>query len=257
MLQSQEPDTLEMNNLLLRLMKGVNGQAFRAVGDKVVAGPFAGMTIPQYSPFWDDGNSGTKLFGQYEFELHHDVELAIERRPEFIVNVGCGDGYYAVGLAGRCPEAGVVGIDVSQEALSLCADYARINQVKVGVAAGAWSPEELRFEGVRGNRLYVIDCEGDELDLVDPERCPELASADLIIECHDFLKPGASKILYDRLFKTHRVILVKPQLPDLSKFPFLVNSPTVMAVLVLVVKRPMPCYWLTCWALRREELTDG
>jgi hypothetical protein len=48
-----------------------------------------------------------KLLGVYERELHDAVEAAVRAEPELIVNVGADDGYYAVGLARRCPSATV------------------------------------------------------------------------------------------------------------------------------------------------------
>src|SRR5215468_1756713 len=63
-----EPDAEETSRCLLRLMRGVNAQAFRTFGNKVFNGPFAGMEVPDYNPYWDDGNAGCKLFGSYEHE---------------------------------------------------------------------------------------------------------------------------------------------------------------------------------------------
>ncbi len=250
-----DSDPIVMNDLLLRLMRGVNGQAFSLLGDKVLTGPFAGMVVAEGTPQWDDGNSGAKLFGSYEHELHGAIEHAISRRPEVVVNVGCGEGYYAVGLARRCPEAIIFAVDPSADARQMCSDYAKKNNVRVNVVDGAYEPDDLRFADIEGRRLYVIDCEGHEADLIDLDKCPELRSADIIVECHDFLMKDLSMILAGRLVGTHKVIRVPPRLPDFEQFPFLQSSPTAMSVLVVVEKRPMPCYWLTSWANTGDE--DG
>lgn len=244
-LEDNEPTAEEANDLLIRLMRGVSGQAFRMLGDKVRAGPFAGMIIPKRGP-WDDGNSCTKLLGSYEHELHGAIDHAIWRNPSIIFNVGCAEGYYAIGLArlGRVP---VYGIDISEESLMMCQDYAERNGVKVATRIGARAPEELRFPDEQGHRLYVMDCEGDEVTLLDPVRCPELVNSDIIVECHDFMEYGASRIVADRFSATHRVDLVRPRMPDLGRFLDL-KFPTVMSVLMVVERRPMPSYWLTCWA---------
>lgn len=247
-----DSDPVVMNDLLLRLMRGVNGQAFSLLGDEVLTGPFKGMVVAERTPYWDDGNSGTKLLGCYEHELHGSVEHAISRRPRTIINVGCGEGYYAIGMARRCLEAEVIALDTEAEARSMCDDYARRNDVHVNLIDGARRPEELRFVGAPEPRLYIVDCEGHELELIDPRRCPELRSADIIVECHDFLWKDLSLVLAGRLVGTHAVIRISPRLPDFSQFPFLQNSPTAISVLVVVEKRPMPCYWLTCWANRGD-----
>ena len=252
-----EPDAVEMNRLVGRIMRGVNGQAFRLLGNKVLSGPFAGMHIPERNTGWDDGNFSTKLLGIYEFELHDTWQHAGWRRPRVVVNVGCAEGYYTVGLARGLPKAQVYGFDTSLPSLDLCAEYAKINGVqdRVSLAHGCTFPESMSVHG-EGHRLYVIDVEGAEMELIDLERCPELANADLVIECHDCLRPDASAEIADRLYATHRVELVRPRLPDLDKFQFLKSSPAIMSVLMAVEKRPMPIYWLVCWA-HRKGLSNG
>jgi len=251
----QEPDPGEMNTLLSRILVGVNGQAFRLFGNRVKAGPFAGMIIPERTPHWDDGNSGSKLIGHYEFELHPILDYAFWRKPKVIVNVGCGEGYYAIGLARM--GFPVLAFDRSPEALELCREYANLNDVDVVLRLGCVNPEELSLQDVVGHRLYVVDCEGHELELIDPGRCPQLVGSDIIVECHDFLRYGASTEIADRLAKTHRVDLVRPRLPDLEQFrSVLSDTPTVMSLLMVVEKRPMPCYWLACWAHQKGNY-DG
>lgn len=253
-LDYSEPDSVEMNRLLFRMMCGVNAQAFRAMGHHVISGPFAGMAIPSTGP-WDDGNSGVKLLGDYEFELHDAIGYAAWRRPSVVVNVGCAEGYYAVGLARMIPRVTVYAFDTNADSRNMCARFASENGVadRVNLAEGCQSPVELSLPGVpKGHRLYVMDVEGAELTLIDPVACPELRRSDIIVECHDFLDKDASYMVAERLNPTHRVELVRPRLPDLNKFQFLRDSPSVMSALMVVEKRPMPCCWLACWAVQRE-----
>lgn len=246
-----DPTAEEMNSFLHCLMHGINKQAFQLFGDRVVSGPFAGMVIPEKSP-WDDGNVSTKLLGCYEHELHESIQYAVWRRPSVIINVGCAEGYYAIGLARLMTYATVYAFDIAELSRLLCEDYAKRNGVKVNLIEGVKAPEELRLTQARGHRLYVIDCEGSELELIDLDKCPELIHSDIIVECHDFMKPNASLTLADRLCRTHRVELIRPQLPDLGQFQFLKQAPGVLSMLMVTEKRPYPCYWLACWAHSKE-----
>jgi len=245
-----DPTDKEMHELLMRLMRGVNARSFSQLGNRVVIGPFAGMTIPSRMTSWDDGNSGTKLLGVYEQELHAAFDHAMWRRPEILVNVGCAEGYYAVGFLRRHPGLKVIGIDVLPEALSLCDEYAALNGVRdrLELRHGCESPEELRFSDDKRHRLYIIDVEGEEDHLIDLNKCPEMIHSDIIVECHDFIKSDLSCRISDRLSATHRVTLILPKMPDLDQFQFMRSYPTIMSVLVAVEKRPMPCCWLACWA---------
>jgi len=251
--QYDEPDKLEMSNSILRVMRGINGQASRLFGTKVLAGPFSGMEIPLVTE-WDDGNFGTKLFGTYEHELRSALMHAIWRRPQVVVNVGCGEGYYAIGLARLVPGAQVYAFDISDSARSVCKEYGTLNEVNnLFIYKGVKTPGELALsETCFGHRLYVVDIEGDEMEILDPEQCPALKHSDIIVECHDFLRANASSIIADRFYATHDVALVWPKLPDFEAFEFLKHFPTVMTVLLVVEKRPMPTLWLTCWAKQKE-----
>ena len=256
-LLSAEPDADELSRLIIRVMRGVNGQSLRLFGNRVINGPFVGMVIPECNSAWDDGNFSTKLLGTYEFELHEALKHAGWRRPRVVVNVGCAEGYYTVGLARGLPKAQVYGFDTSLASLDLCAEYAKVNGVqdRVSLAHGCTFPESMSV-GAEGHRLYVIDVEGAEVDLVDLERCPDLVNADLIIECHDCIVADASAKIADRLYATHSVELIRPRLPDLERFQFLKTSPAVMSVLMAVEKRPMPIYWIVAWA-KQKGLSDG
>ena len=242
-----EPDARELGDLIKRVMRGVNGQVGRQLGCTVLYGPFVGMILPTVTP-WDDGNWSTKLVGTYEHELHDAIYKAISRRPATLINVGSAEGYYAIGLARLLPNLKVTAVDLSPESRMICELYARENGIELETSEGARTPEEIRFSECKGERLYIVDVEGDELDLIDIDRCPELRNSDIIVECHDFLKSNATEIIRDRLKETHDVQVVAPRIPDLNKFPFVNQIPAVMSVLVVVEKRPMPCNWLTCWA---------
>jgi hypothetical protein len=253
-----EPGPQEMNELLLRVMRGVNGQAFRLFGNRVHVGPFAGMIIPERNSAWDDGNGGAKLLGTYEHELHAAIEHAAWRAPKTVINVGCAEGYYAIGFARLLPHAVVRAFDIREPVRQLCEEYAGKNGVadRLAIAEGCRSPHELRLATADWPRLYIVDCEGDELELLDLDRCPPLVHSDIIVECHDFMFPGRSSAvsltLADRLGATHRVELIRPRLPDLDQFLFMRKFPSIMSVLMAMEKRPMPCCWLACWANSRK-----
>lgn len=240
------PSEQEMNDSLLIIMRGINHQCFSLLGDKIVTGLFKGMVIPEVAP-WDDGNASTKLLGAYEFELQKAVVRAIERKPEVVVNVGCAEGYYAIGLARLVPSLKVYAADIDQLSLDICEDYAKRNGVSVETVNGFKSAADMNSVGA-SEGLFVVDCEGAEIALLDKSACPGLVSCDIIVECHDFMNPTISSTLAKRFSDTHDVEVFWPQLPRLGEYPFLATSPTVMSLLTVTEKRPMPTLWLACWA---------
>ena len=245
------PTPARMEELLQELMRGVNAMFLQSMGNTVRHGPFKGMIIPTPDEeSWADGNFSCKILGAYEFELHDAIAHAVSRNPRHVINVGCADGYYAVGLARLLPDVTVHPRDTSDVCLVTCDEFATRNEVgmRVWPAPGCCYPEGLRITSINGHRLYVVDVEGDELKLIDPDACPELRRSDIIVECHDFVDKDISLTLANRLAKTHAVEIIRARLPLYSRYEFLSQSPGVMQVLALTEKRPMPTLWLACWA---------
>ncbi|MBX9585382.1 MAG: class I SAM-dependent methyltransferase, partial [Gemmataceae bacterium] len=190
---SDRPATQDRLNDALRLLAKyrallLQNTVVRTHGVRVRAGPFAGLEFVGASA---EGCHVPKLLGTYEGEPHRYVEAAAATGYEDVVNVGCAEGYYAVGLARRCPAARVHAFDTNAAARRACRELAGRNGVADRVAVGGlFAPEA--FRGFRGRRaLFVIDIEGHEdglLGAVDPG---DLAGFDLIVECHDGLRPGA------------------------------------------------------------------
>ena len=73
----------------------------RRHGWVVQGGPFAGMT---YVRGVSCANTISRLLGSYEAELHPVVEQVISRSYPTVIDVGCAEGYYAIGLARRSPQ---------------------------------------------------------------------------------------------------------------------------------------------------------
>ncbi len=96
-------------------------------GGIVCAGPFAGLRYPVAR---SAGSSlAPKLLGSYELEIQDFVERAIANRPAQVVNIGAGEGYYAVGLALRLPDASVFAFEKSESARALIRALAEHNGV--------------------------------------------------------------------------------------------------------------------------------
>ena len=163
-----------------------------------------------------------KILGIYERELRHCVEIACAFRPDRIVDIGAAEGYYAVGLARRNPEARVVAFEMEASGRSLLSEMAHLNGVADRVEIrGLAEAEDLNMAlGGATHPLVVCDVEGDEASLLDPEKVPGLRDAQLLVELHDFIKPGIGVELETRFSNTHRVSRVWQQPRSSSEFPY-------------------------------------
>ena len=96
-------------------------------GDAVQAGPFAGMRMVARQP---GGFSTPGLIGAYERELHDVLERLIASGGyDRVVNVGAGEGYYAVGLARRLPDIPIIAFEADDALPPVLRANARANGV--------------------------------------------------------------------------------------------------------------------------------
>lgn len=166
----------------------------------VAAGPFAGL---RYLTAASGSALLPKLAGTYELEIQPVVAATLSRPYRRVVNLGCGEGYYAVGYARALPEATVVAFDLDPLARQRTGRLARLNAVSARVSVRAACTHASLARAILGRTLVVCDCEGCELALLDPARVADLSAADLLVELHDCFVPGLSQALLPRFEATH------------------------------------------------------
>jgi hypothetical protein len=227
----------------------LTGRLSHDLGDRVSAGPFAGMVLVEASS-WGDGDRCSKLLGSYEAELHAGLRRAVGRGPATVVNVGCAEGYYAIGLARLLPRATVFAFDINERAQELCALGAALNGVADRVVVGGLCTSAMLAELTQrsGRTLLVIDCEGGERELLDPACVPNLAACDILVECHDFIDRAISATLEQRLCPTHQIEVIVQAGRDPNRLPPLRYLPEGDRWLLMDEGRPEVMSWFACWA---------
>jgi ribosomal protein L11 methylase PrmA len=184
--------------------KALTTDICKRVNNTVAYGPFKGMKITD-EVAWGDGDIASKLLGIYESELYDSFEDAIRNRPDLIVNVGCAEGFYAIGLGMRLKDIPVVCIDINQALLTIAEKNAKINGITNIKFISESTPEKLESILATASRpLLIMDCEGAEESLLDFDKVPSLKKTAVIVESHDILdKPGLCDKLQSRFKNTH------------------------------------------------------
>jgi len=189
----------------------------------VQEGPFVGTRLLGERS-WGSGERAPKLLGCYEADLHVAIERSIAMAPEYVVNLGCAEGYYAVGLARRLPHAIVLAVDIDPRGLDVCRENARANGVADRVVL--LRPDDLAgCVPADAHSLWVVDVEGAERDLLDASQHPALRHASIIVECHDDQVPGTSEALRDRFAASHDVTVVAQGARDPNRHEMLSSVP--------------------------------
>ena len=188
-------------------------------GCEVRYGPFVGMRYPRQSIL--SRNGVPLLLGNYELELHHVIEGRGAEEYDMVIDVGCAEGYYAVGLA-RLLKIPVHAFDAEFRERNLCRQMALENHVDTLVNLCSWcSPTRLRNLASGRRALVICDCEGFEVDVFDREVIRDLTWSDLLIELHNVSGVDVKRVLCDRLADSHEICLIPytgvgPQRPELE-----------------------------------------
>ena len=209
-LQRTEANPTQLHNSLRLLSKWrsvlIQNTLLQQQGTVVMQGPLAGMDFLAESA---EGCHIAKLLGCYEQPLQPFIEVAIGANYTTILNIGCAEGYYAVGMARRMPSTEVLAFDLNPKAQEVCTALAQKNQVSNRVKVGAlFKPEDF---AIYANQkvLVLCDIEGAEKDLLDPEIAPALKGMDLIVESHECLISGITQTLINRFKESHQITLVQ------------------------------------------------
>jgi predicted O-methyltransferase YrrM len=210
-------------------------------GAKIRSGPFAGM---EYVSAATEGALVPRLLGTYESELHPYLAAFAKEGIETVIDVGCAEGYYAIGLARLMPQATVHAYDIDPAARAACAELAAKNGVAERVRIGeAFAPEG--FEAFAGQRVLVmVDAEGAELEVLRPDLAPALAGMSLIVETHDVYRKGALEEIVRRFAPTHQIVLVRQQPKVFDQPAWLQTLPHLDQLLAVWEWRLQPTPWL-------------
>lgn len=172
----------------------------------MLSGPFQGLHYLD-EIVW--GPITPKWLGSYEVELMAIVAEIVATSYATVIDVGCAEGYYAVGLASRLPAAQVYAYDIDFIARRQVRRLADLNSVRDRVRVmGSCDGAELDRR-VTEKTLIVCDIEGGERELLDPQHCPSLLTTDLLVEVHENA-PGLSTLglLIERFRPTHTVVQI-------------------------------------------------
>jgi len=213
------PDAAKLHNSLRLLAKWraqILENTFAAREGRVVhSGPFKGMN---YDVKATEGAGMARLLGCYEASLIPVFEAIIARAYPQILDVGCAEGYYAVGLARRMPDVQVLAHDTNPKAQDTCRALAALNGVAERVQVGG-TIDHSGFDRCKDQKTLVLcDIEGAEAQLLDPHAAPGLQKADILVEVHDCFDAGLSDRIAKRFAATHKVERIGRSV-DMSALP--------------------------------------
>lgn len=225
----------------------------RTHGLVVRGGPFSGMRYPSFALTRGE-LVVAQLLGAYEQELHPAVERVIAAQYELIVDIGASDGYYAVGFALRSPQATIRAYEMNPFPARVCRALADENGVAERLdLRGLCTTDEMAR--LPETPMFVLcDSEGAEAELMDPAVAPTLAQATLIVELHEFARPGVTQLIQRRFAQSHDIEIVESTCRYSGDYDLLMEIPDIdFADREIGVSefRPFRIRWAVMWPRSR------
>tara|TARA_R110002049_G_scaffold4601_1_gene31693 strand:- start:86670 stop:87296 length:627 start_codon:yes stop_codon:yes gene_type:complete len=144
-----------------------------------------------------------KLVGCYEQELHEALLESLSSSPPVIIDIGCAEGYYAVGCALKVPASRTLAFDIDPVARRSTSELADLNDVTDRVEIRSCCTIEVLKQAAIPGALVICDCEGGEWELLRPDIATSLSDARIIVELHADDMEEAAREMSQRFDTTH------------------------------------------------------
>ncbi|MFA7059652.1 MAG: class I SAM-dependent methyltransferase [Pedobacter sp.] len=210
---------------------------------KVKSGPFKNMLYPEFTAH--GSYIFPKLLGSYEQELHPVIEKICKNDYSEILDIGCAEGYYAVGLALKLPKAKVYAFDIDEKALGSCKRMATSNGVYERIVFEPYCDSNTLKKFIfKRKGLIVCDCEGYETELFVDNVVDNLTNCDLLIELHDCLIAGITDKILSTFSDTHVATLIFVERRNLNNYSELKTVNKFAREYALYEGRPSSMQWV-------------
>lgn len=295
--QSESSEVKELDNredlfidLYERRRAYITNQLYNAVLGTVQSGPFQGLKLVklehmykrlqengknsdrngeinhQQRKSWGDFDMASKLLGFYEDELYPYLEEIINLwKPDRILNIGCADGFYGIGLAKRLKsQSKIFMVDIVKDFLELAIENVFVNGADVISNTEFWLQEENenlipKLLNDAKTPFLLVDCEGCELEyLPNPNMGSDMSNLNneklvamsilkrsiILVEIHDFITEGIKETLIERFKDSHEITIIRQGPKDPYRSSIIHRLHDMDKWLIVNENRPETMYWL-------------
>lgn len=198
---------------------------------RVQYGPFRGLEMDYMT--LDSTNQGMAigcvpiLSGSVEQDISPWVLQAIHTDYDVIINIGAGEGYYALGFAKNCPRAEVIAYEMLDGVRHQLYKNMLLNKLTNVSIRGLCTSEELNavLGGFKGKKILLfVDIEGAEYEIFRKVEFERTNHCDMIVELHDFVHSDITSAMYRSYCVTHTIETIaqgarNPHIKELDGIP--------------------------------------
>ncbi|MCB1972231.1 MAG: FkbM family methyltransferase [Geminicoccaceae bacterium] len=201
----------------------------RTCSSTVRYGPLRGMVLPE-GAWWSMHDRAAMVLGLYERDVLEELVRALRRRSLFI-DIGAGDGYFAVGLLATGHALSCLCFEASMEGRAVIAECARANgvteRIRIDGAADRRTLIDIE-DRILADSVVLIDIEGEEFELLDDIALERLREAVVVVELHDHrhdFDTSHRRDLHDRAARHFEISEIPHRGRNPAQFPELDHLP--------------------------------
>jgi len=191
----------------------INNKIVFKCNSTIQSGPFKGILF--------NSKNVPMLLGTYEKELQHILYKIIEKPFQVIINIGAHEGYYVIGLATKLTESKIIAFESDSNRRNKILNDSIKNQAESRVQLYSYCDTLSLKNSINKDQscCIIIDIDGGEGILLDPNTIPELENCFILVECHDFVYDGITEIIKQRFNKSHFITEINQRRRNVEEFP--------------------------------------
>lgn len=205
---------------LFKKQKSTNQSLLDKIGNRIYFGPFSGLKIPEKT-------SGiltiSEILGLYESCLHSKFGNLLNSDIKNIVLVGGNNGYYSAGISYIFNPDSMKIYETEENFHNIIESWFVENDLSKYSIFGKATIEEFKKNESKIDLLFM-DCEGFEIELLNPSTFLWQKDTEILLEIHPFYINNLLVILANRFRMTHDIEIIYDDFNEDNKIDKILNG---------------------------------
>lgn len=190
------------------------------IGNRIYFGPFSGIKIPKKACNFI---TISEIMGLYESCLHSKFSSLLNQDISNVILIGGNNGYYAAGISYLLNPEVINVYEMENKFHPIINSWFLENKLSKTNILGKATIEE--FEQIKSKIDFVfMDCEGYEIELLNPQLFLWQQKTEILLELHPFYIDNLIAILSSRFKKTHKIEIIYDDFNEDNKIEKILNG---------------------------------
>lgn len=184
-----------------------------SIGNRVYSGPFSGLGIPD-----SIGKLLTvpEILGLYESCMHKYIFKSVNQKLNNIMIIGAHYGYYVTGLNYLCSPEKIFAFELDDYFHPYIKEWSSYNSLPVPYVSG--KADVQLFESLSEPIDFMIcDCEGYEIELLNPARFDWQKECTILVELHPFYRKNLISTIISNFKNYHNIEIFEDDFSENEK----------------------------------------